>query len=521
MASNTFATISGEGFNTITARERVLLLVSVLIISICGLVYELIIGTLTSYLLGDSITQFSFTIGLYLFAMGVGALISRRILGAELRWFIVVELLVGLFGGTSAAFLYMIFSTSEVYYYTGMVAVTMAIGITVGLEIPLLTRIVANRADLGRALSSVLSIDYLGALVASLAFPLFLLPVLGVTQTAFVTGLLNIVVAAVSLRLFRQHIQPRTARQLWIAVGALSVLMFGGTILSTDFVHFFEQRLYQEHIIFREQSTYQRIIVTYEGTDLRLYINGDLQFSSRDEYRYHEMLVHPAMGAAHSHESVLVLGGGDGVAVRELLKYKDVPHIVLIDLDPAMTHLARTFLPIRGINQNSLNDPRVSVINQDAYKFLQQSTDLFSAVIIDLPDPNNEGLGKLYSQQFYQLLRTHLTGDGVFVTQAASPYFVREAFWMIAHTIQASGFSTVQLHTNVPSFGDWGYVIGMVNHAPQVKVPGSIALRYLTPDVLGTAQIFDPDTAEIPTGINTLDKPILLHLYEQGWRKWE
>ncbi len=504
----------------ITRRERSTLLVSVLIISICGLTYELIIATLTSYLLGDSITQFSFTIGLYLFAMGIGALLSRRIRGAELRWFVLVELLVGLFGGTSAAVLYAAFSTAELYYYGAMVAVILTIGITVGLEIPLLTRIVANRTDLSSALADVLSIDYLGALIASLAFPLLLLPSLGVTQTAFLTGLLNIAVAALNLRLFRTRLQPRTARLFWGGVGILGVAMTAGSVQAADLTHFFERHLYQEPIIYAEQSPYQRIVVTHEGNDLRLYINGDLQFSSRDEYRYHEMLIHPVMSAARSHENVLVLGGGDGLAVRELLQYKDVQHITLIDLDPAMTRLARTFLPLKTINHDSLNDARVTVINQDAYKFIEQSDSVYSAIIIDLPDPNNESLGKLYSQQFYQLLHKHLAPDGAFVTQAASPYFVREAYWIIAHTIQAGGFRILPLHTNVPAFGDWGFVIGMARRQPKVSVPDGLTLRYLTPDVLATAQVFDPDTAEEPTAINTLDRPVLLHLYEQGWRQW-
>jgi spermidine synthase len=510
----------GSAAGGVSARERATLLVSVLIISVCALTYELVIATLSSYLLGDSVTQFSFTIGLFLFAMGLGALLSRRIQGSELRWFIIVELLTGLFGGISAAVLYAVYTTSEVYYYTAMIALTLAIGTCVGLEIPLLTRIVANRADLSKALADVLSVDYLGALVASLSFPVILLPMLGVTQTAYLMGLFNIAVAALNLRLFRKRLAHRGSQQLWAGVGIIGLVLLTGAITSTDFVRYFEQRLYQDPIIHREQSHYQNIIFTRGGNDLRLFLNGNLQFSSRDEYRYHELLVHPLMSLAHSHEKIAILGGGDGLAVRELLQYKDIGHITVIDLDPAITRLAQTYPALKALNQDAMNDSRVTIVNADAYKYLEQTEDLFSVIIVDLPDPNNEALSKLYTREFYRLLRTRLTPDGVFITQATSPYFVREAFWSIAHTIQSSDFHAIPLRTYVPSFGEWGFVIGTSLKQRGFSIPDGLKLRYLTPDVLQAAQTFDPDVAEVPADVNTLNNPILLRYYDQGWRQW-
>src|SRR5688572_26770681 len=176
------------------------------------------------------------------------------------------------------------------------------------------------------------------------------------------------------------------------------------------------------------------------------------------------------MSAARSHETVLVLGGGDGAVARELLKYDDVEKIIIVDLDPEVTNLARSNLLLREINQDALDDPRVTVINEDAYRYLEESSDLYPVVIIDLPDHNNESVSNLYSQQFYQLLRKHITPDGAFVTQAASPYFVREAFWTIANTIEASGFRMLPLHTYVPSFGEWGFVIGTPKRPAQVEI---------------------------------------------------
>jgi spermidine synthase len=504
----------------VTRRERALLLAAVLLISICALTYELVIATLSSYLLGNSVTQFSFTIGFFLFAMGVGSLLSRRIRRHELRWFIVVELLIAIFGGTSALFLYGVFASADFYYTTAMLGISLAVGICIGLEIPLLTRIVADRATLSTALADVLSIDYLGALVGSLAFPLVLLPLLGVTQTAFLTGLLNAGVACLLLWQFRGYLSRRWRRGLAWACAAVVVLMAAGAARSTDVVRLFEQRLYAEVIIYRDQTAYQRIIMTRNNEDVRLYLDGNLQFSSRDEYRYHEMLVHPAMSAARSRDRVLVLGGGDGLVAREVLKYDDVARVIVVDLDPAMTDLARTHPLLRDLNGGALDDPRVTVVNADAFTYVQDLDELFPVVMIDLPDPNNEGLSKLYSQQFYRILRSKMTPDGIFATQAASPYFVREAFWMIVQTIEASDFFAIPLRLNVPSFGEWGFVVAGPRRLPDLQVRGGMPLRYLTPEALDAARYFDPDTSRVPAEVNTLDHPILPGVYERGWRDW-
>ncbi|MEL7233693.1 MAG: polyamine aminopropyltransferase [Chloroflexota bacterium] len=505
----------------VTPRERATLLTSVLIISICALTYELIIGTLSSYLLGDSVTQFSFTIGFFLFAMGIGSLISRVIKVNELRYFIIVELLTGLFGGLSAIILYTVFSLVGQFYYPAMIAVIMSVGICIGLEIPLLTRIVANRAHLGKALADILSVDYLGALLASLAFPIILLPILGVTLTAFLMGLFNVAAAALALSLFSYRLPAKWTRRLWISVGAVGSVMLTGAIFSANVVNLLERRLYDDVIVFREQSTYQRIVLTRgRGDDIRLFLEGNLQFSSRDEYRYHETLVHPLMAAARHRENVLVLGGGDGLVARELLKYDDVQQITIVDLDPAVTEFARTNPMMLQVNEGALDDPRVTVLNEDAYRYLEDTDVLHTAVIIDLPDPNNESLARLYSTAFYRLLRQRMAPDGVFVTQATSPYFVREAFWMIHNTIEETGFETLPLKTHIPSFGEWGFVMASPVQAPQPRLEENIDMRWLNMELLQQATFFDPDTAYVETPVNTLNNPLLQRYYTDGWRQW-
>lgn len=510
-----------DSSNAVTRRERAVLLVAVLIISICALTYELIVATLSSYLLGDSITQFSLTIGFFLFAMGIGSLLSRRIRGFELRWFIMVELTIAVFGGLSAMVLYAVFANLDEYYLPAMLAVSLAIGICVGLEIPLLTRIVADRSALSDALADVLSIDYLGALIGSLAFPIILLPLLGVTQTAFLMGFFNVLVASMILWTFRHKLSQRW---LWRMAGLsafFATLMLAGSVSASQLVDFFEQRLYSANIIYAEQTPYQRIVLTSNGRDTRLFLNGNVQFSSIDEYRYHELLVHPAMSVPRSRERVLVLGGGDGLVARELLKYDDVREIIIVDLDPAITQLAQTYPILTRLNEDALSDPRVTIINTDAYRYVEEGGERFSVVIIDLPDPNNESLSKLYSETFYRLLHNRLTPDGAFITQATSPYFSRNAFWTIVTTIEAAQFHVTPLHTYVPSFGEWGFVLGTPLRPPALSVPPDIELRYLTPDVLDAAQYFDPDITRVEgLDINTLDHPILPRVYERDWRQW-
>lgn len=505
----------------VSRRERATLLVSVLIISICALAYELIIATLSSYLLGDSVTQFSFTIGFFLFAMGIGALISRRIESAELRWFIIIEISIGLFGGTSAIILNAVFASLDIYYTVIMLLISMIIGICVGLEIPLLTRIVVHRDQLSHALSDILSIDYIGSLLASLAFPTFLLPVLGVNQTAFLMGLLNIGVAGMLLYTFGYRLNNSWKQRLWIVWSIVAGIMVLGSLFSMNIARFFEQQLYSAVIIYEEQTPMQRIIMTRgSGDDLRLFINGNIQFSSRDEYRYHEMLVHPVISTARTHETVLVLGGGDGLVARELLKYDDIENIIVVDLDPAITDIAKTHPLLVEVNQNAMNNKRVTVVNQDAFKYLEESNQLYPVIIIDLPDPNNETLSKLYSTAFYKLVKQHLTRDGAFITQATSPYFVREAYWTIVETIEFSDFQVLPLRTHVPSFGEWGFVLGTLVKPPQIAMPEGIDLKYLTEEVLNSATLFDPDTDRVPAQVNTLNTPILPRVYETSWRQW-
>jgi len=121
----------------------------------------------------------------------------------------------------------------------------------------------------------------------------------------------------------------------------------------------------------------------------------------------------------------LILGGGDGLAMREVLRWPGVESVTLVDLDPAMTTLSQRFPPLAELNQHSFDDPRVTVVNRDAFVWLDDPGNPFDAAIIDFPDPSTYALGKLYTTRFYYKLQKRLTPDAAISVQSTSPLFAR------------------------------------------------------------------------------------------------
>src|SRR6185295_687433 len=367
------------------------LFLNVLIIATCGLVYELLAGTLASYVLGDSITQFSLIIGIYLFALGVGAWVSRFIETGLARKFIEVELAVALLGGASAPLLFLSFGRLG-YFHVVLYGVVFAVGVLVGLELPLLMRILKDVLDFKELVSRVLTFDYVGALVASLLFPLFLVPKLGLVRTSLVFGLLNAGVGLWATWFMRPLIKGDVSGLRGRAAIVMTVLVIG-IIKANALTTLAEDELFADEIVHARNTAYQRIVVTRGRAGFQLFLNGHLQFSSADEYRYHEALVHPAMMLAGTPRRVLVLGGGDGLALREILRHPSVESVTLVDLDPAMTQLSQRFSPLGDLNQHAFSDPRVQVVNQDAMIWLDEPRGPYDAAIIDFPDPNTFAFG--------------------------------------------------------------------------------------------------------------------------------
>lgn len=497
--------------------RSVVLLLSISIISICAIVYELGIGSLSTYLRGNSVYQFSITIGLFMTAMGVGSYLSKYFTRQLIITFIFVELMIGCIGGFSCPILFAAYSFN--FFYTPIMwGLIILIGTLIGLELPILTRIFREYMTLRIALANALTFDYLGGLVGSLAFPLVLLPLLGIFETSMIMGLANLAVVLGNLILFRREIQH--PKPIWAVAVLITLAMIGGLLVSDPVSGYLEQRIYADQVILSKVSKYQRIVVTRWKDDIRLYINGRLQFSATDEYRYHEALVHPAASLLPSRSQILVLGGGDGLAARELLKYDDVESITLVDLDAMITDLARTDAMLRQLNKAALQHPKVKVVNQDAQQFLQTTVQRYNLIIIDLPDPNDEALVSLYSETFYRLVKRHLAASGLAVTQSSSPFFARKAFWCIHQTIEAAGLYATAYHVNVPSFGDWGFQLFGERRIEPGRIKITVPTRFLSEASLPALFTFDKDIAEVETQINTLLTPILLFYHREGWESW-
>jgi spermidine synthase len=503
---------------TVASAPTAALLASAFVVSTCGLIYELLASTLASYLLGDSVTQFSTVIGSYLFAMGVGSWCSRYIRRDELRLFVRIELLIAVLGGCSAGALFMLFPLVE-HFRVALYGLVLGIGFLVGLEIPLLIRILRG-FDFRETVSNVLTFDYVGALVASLLFPLLLMPHLGLIRTGFMFGIFN---AGVALALLLAL--PRTAGMRLEKLTAVLVLLLlaAGFAASDRLQRWAEVASYGEPVIYAVSTKYQRIVLTRRDDDLRLYLNGNLQFSSRDEYRYHEALVHPALGRVANPRNVLIFGGGDGLAAREVLKHPAVQHLTLVDLDDEMTSLFSRTDMLTRLNGGSLTDKRMTVINADGFRWAREAGPAhaasYDAIIVDFPDPVDYSVGKLYTETFYRAARKLLAPGGMMVVQSTSPLVAPNAYWTVATTLEAAGLQTRGYHVYVPSFGEWGFVLAAPGPIPdRAVIPQG---RFLTP--AGDAQLFDfpPDMARRPTPVNRLDNQVLVREFADAWGKYE
>ncbi len=501
-----------------------LLYFNVLIIATCGLIYELLAGTLASYVLGDSITQFSFIIGVYLSALGVGAWLSSFIKGDLARVFIEVELGVALLGGTSAPLLFLSFARLA-WFHPVLYGVVFGIGVLVGLELPLLMRILKDHLDFGDLISRVLAFDYIGALVASLMFPIFLVPRLGLVRTSLAFGLCNAAVGLWGTRLLKPILKGSARGLQWRAVLVMAVLILG-LIKADSLTTLAEDRLFTNPIVYTETSHYQRIVMTQDDAGFQLFLNGNLQFNSSDEYRYHESLVHPAFSLVSQPRRILILGGGDGLAVREILRYPGIESVTIVDIDPAMTGLSSAFPPLARLNGNSLKDPRVQIVNDDAMIWIESVREIFDIAIVDFPDPNTFALGKLYTTRFFRLLRQRLSDNSIVAMQCTSPLMARRSYWCIIKTLESAGFRTAPYHATVPSFGEWGFVLASPT---DISIPRTLSndvrpqLRFLTSDLLPLLFELPRDMQSVEVEINRLDNQALVRYYETdlGLRTFE
>jgi spermidine synthase len=522
-ASITVGTSGSE--SRLSARPaRALLLGAVLAVAVCGFVYELVIIAMGTYLVGNSVEQVSFVLAAFVSSMGLGSLVSKPLLRAPAIAFAVVECAIALAGGLSAMALFAAFAWLDVYQ-PAMFVLAALVGLLVGCEIPLLMALLqrVRRQEAGASIADLLAADYLGAVVAGIAFPLLLLPTLGQIDAALAAGVLNLAAGAAVLWLVSPQLSRLAQRVLVVALLAVLAVLGGAAALASRLEVSARQALYDDPIVHAERTPYQEIVLTQSltGGDVRLFLNGDLQFSSKDEYRYHEALVHPAMAGPHAR--VLVLGGGDGLALREVLRYRDVRAATEVELDARMLELARHDERLRRLNGAALEDPRVRTVTADAFTWLRGAPPASQdVVVVDFPDPDDAALAKLYSVELYGLVARILAPGGRVVVQSGSPYFARRAFWSVAASMQEAGLAVSSYHVDVPSFGDWGFHVAVAGPtAPPLALHEPAPLRFLDAATLRAASSFPPDRRR-PGGdlVSTLVRPRILQFTREAYKDY-
>ncbi len=491
-----------------------------------GIVAEYVLSTLATYLIGNAIFQWTIVMSLMLFSMGVGSRISRYFKQNLLDTFIFIEFSLSVFCAVCAIFAYGIASyTSHTSLF--IYAQACIIGALIGLEIPMVTRLNQEYEELRINISNVMEKDYYGALLGGLLFAFIALPYLGLTYTPIVLGAINFTVASFLLWRFFALLKSKMLIVSSFIFVLIFLILLG--ILAKPIILHGEQRKYKDKVIFSHQTPFQKIVMTCWKDFYWLYINGQEQFSTFDEEKYHEPLVHPAMKLSHNAAEVLILGGGDGLAVREILKHPHLSSLTLVDIDPAMTNLSKSHSVLLDINKGSLNDPRVNVINQDASVFISGDKHLYGVIILDLPDPDSVDLMHLYSESFYRTLKKHLIKGGVLVTQATSPYFSKKAFLCINKTVRDAGFSVLPYHNQIPTMGEWGWVLGMkaedideesIKKLALSKDFSDIPTRFLNNDAMVSMVNFGKGILENSefekVEINTELNPVLYRYYLSG-----
>ena len=498
-------------------RKKTLLSFAVFIAGLCSIIYELLISTTATYFLGDGVRQFSIIIGIYLFSMGLGAFFSKFLKDMPLRFFVHIEFLLGLIGGISVPLIFFLFvNVNTLTLQILCLVIIFIIGLLTGMEVPLLT-FASNEVDFKNNLSNVLSLDYIGGLIATLLFPFVLLPFVGLFYSSLVFGILNILLGLVLNHVFL----GKSIKTMFLGVTSIIILVvmviFGGKLLKA-----WDHAIYKSPIVLNTQTPYQKIVVTKKQEDVRLYLNRVIQFSSLDEYRYHEPLVHVPMTIHENPKKVLILGGGENLASREVLKYKDIERIDVVDIDSTMFYLAKNDANFIAINENAAKSSKVNLIAQDAFTFLHTSNEKYDIIVADLPDPTNEAIARLYSKQFFILAKQKLNKDGLFVTQSGEVYFSNSVFSCINNTLQEVFNDVKPYHSYIPSFGDWGFVLGSdlpINEKKRTPLPKD--LKFLTDTQYQIGFEFPKDIKIQKTKLNTLDNPIILNYFIDDWNKWK
>lgn len=534
-----------------------------------GLVNEYVLATITTYILGNSIEQFSIVIASMMLMMGISGFVQTRMSDNNLIYkFVGVEVTMAVLGGFAplaiyGAFAYFEYNFAVVHYFF-----VLGVGFLIGFEIPIVMRIInEQKISLKTNLAIVYAMDYVGAFIGAIIWVKVLLKYYPLTEISFIVAGFNFAIAFITVFFFIYTgvIKHRFTTALVMII--TSAILVAGYLNNRDISELFEQRFYDDPIIHKTTTKYQHIVLTEnkELGDVRLYINGNTQFSSLDEKRYHDLLVHPVMSLSEQPQHALILGGGDGLALRELLKYKSLKSISLVDLDPDMIKLASQNKKLRELNNNAFHDARlhvrspgnvktlnvegvylesedsitkktesewvatVDVYSIDADQFIRsKNKQVWDVVIIDFPDPSSVELSKLYSKQFYHMLRRHLSTNAYISVQSTSPYHSKESFLAIGNTLKSAGFKILPYRQNIPSFGDWGFHLAWTSGDSENTIKNNLKsvekftvnTDYVTPELMLASFAFGKGelTSKINC-VNTVMFPCLLTNYTNyGWQ---
>lgn len=502
----------------------------IFIFAIFSLLYELLLWTISSYLVWDSILQFSLTIGLFLFWLWIWSYFSKFSKNHIRNLFIweIFLWFVWWFSVFLVKFLYIYFFNFFFIFYLLYVLLVVFIGFLTWLEVPLIANIIneqksskKSNSEFSNIISDVFTYDYIWSLAATFLFPFVLLPWLGITNSSVLLWSLNIIVVIllINLSYVKKKIWSKYLKYTFIWITLLFVYVLLGFFVNKNMEQFRNRFFYKDPIVFQAQSPYQNIVITKNWEDTRLYMDAKLQFSSLDEKRYHEALWNfprdRVQKSSEKHWKVLVLGWWDGLLIRDILASFQKGQnfkIDLVDLDSFITKQAKENKVLKKLNKNSLSHANVNIINQDAFSFMIRNDQNYDIIIADFPDPRTVWLSKLYSQEFYRMIFSRLSHDWLFVTQAWNAFFANKSFWSIDKTLQSVFWTgnTLAYHAFVPSFGDWWFVLAHKwkhTHKTENKL---IQLN------------FDKDYFENAENIqiNTLDNPKIIEYYLEGRRKF-
>ena len=493
---------------------------------LAGIVAEYTLSTLATYFLGDSVFQWTMIVSIMLFSMGLGSRISKSFKDHLLEKFIFIEFSLSVVASCVTILVYTTFAfyQSTVFIIYGL---SITLGLMIGMEIPLVIRLNEQFQSLRFNVSSALENDYYGSLVGGIFFAFVGLPYLGLTHTPVILGSVNFLVAILFIWMIRGELASTIKQRLVIGAVLAGTIILAAALFSSQIVTWGDSIRFKDEVVFSEQSRYQKIVLTTDQENYWLFINGHQQLSTTDEERYHEPLVHPAMNLHPGPREILILGGGDGAAVREVLKYSDA-HVTLVDLDPRMTELARDHPVFRSINQDAFHANNLTVINSDGFTFLDEVNRKYDVIIADFPDPRTIDLGRLYSLEFYFLCHRALNANGVLVTQATSPYYARKAFDCIQKTIESAGFNTTGLHTQVPTLGEWGWVIAQKSSEQgfdksiselNIKVPTRFLKNIDIASLFSFGENVFLEKEQKEVSVNRIHDPVLYKYYLEG--RWD